>query len=422
MSVLAVLGVLTALLMPRFQSFMASAKRAESRETLSMIHALQQIYLNEHWKYADMERVGYLGNSNHCPAYRTPLAHNFREDCADFRYSYYSKGDGHLNHVTIAYAPSDKDGKYIYGDCDGSGATVYGYSQGDVLRVQKNGKVVVCRDIKRYCGGGTGNTITECTGTPPPAPTSVALATPNTLGTITPITPPSSTTPVTNPNCKTQCSQVCGNWSDVTSSRVPNPATRCSNKSFTVSLEMTRTCANNGDWCFGLKCQTSKVEVRHNVAGTKNCGAPSSPNNLVYNSLDETDTGDCTCRKTWRCNFSGWVCDPPVIRGDKCTDYGQPYPMYSVECETARSPTRISGTCTTPPSSLHCCRIPWVSSGGDSTGGLKTINGQLVCNTPAQANATKDFVTQKINEGILGFTSPHNVRVHKQMLWEARNP
>lgn len=73
MIVVAIIGVLAALAVPRFQTFQAKAKQAEAKTNLSHIYTLEQAYRGDNDTYANLATVGFTttGGKNRY-AYTTP--------------------------------------------------------------------------------------------------------------------------------------------------------------------------------------------------------------------------------------------------------------------------------------------------------------------------------------------------------------
>ena len=59
MIVVAIIGVLAALAVPRFQTFQAKAKQAEAKSNLSHIYTLEQAYFGDASTYTDTTGIGF---------------------------------------------------------------------------------------------------------------------------------------------------------------------------------------------------------------------------------------------------------------------------------------------------------------------------------------------------------------------------
>jgi type IV pilus assembly protein PilA len=58
MIVVAIIGILAALAVPRFQSFQAKARQSEAKNNLSHMYTLQMSYYGDNDKYADVAPIG----------------------------------------------------------------------------------------------------------------------------------------------------------------------------------------------------------------------------------------------------------------------------------------------------------------------------------------------------------------------------
>ena len=67
MVVVAIIGILSAIAMPKFRNFQAKARQAEAKTNLVHIYSLQQSYYGEYDKYATMNVTGYRIDGNNCP-------------------------------------------------------------------------------------------------------------------------------------------------------------------------------------------------------------------------------------------------------------------------------------------------------------------------------------------------------------------
>ena len=137
MVVVAILGVLATVAVPRFNIFRARARQSEAKTNLGVIFTLQEAFSIEHERYyngktsdwggTDMDvngnRDGYdSGGSSNCTAAVANNKLGFRlANCEKARYGYYVPGAGENNFVAIAYAPSDTVGdKRIFPGCAGN--------------------------------------------------------------------------------------------------------------------------------------------------------------------------------------------------------------------------------------------------------------------------------------------------------------
>lgn len=67
MVVVAIIGVLSALAVPRFRVFQAKARQAEAKTNLSHIYTLQQAYHGDNDVYVNLSTTGFSGSGTNCP-------------------------------------------------------------------------------------------------------------------------------------------------------------------------------------------------------------------------------------------------------------------------------------------------------------------------------------------------------------------
>lgn len=109
MVVVAIIGILSALAVPRFRAFQAKAKQAEAKNNLKHIYTLQMSYYGEYEEYATFGATGRT--SNNCEDYdANPIGYTFDNQaaCERTRYEYKSEvGDtGSLDTSFTATATS----------------------------------------------------------------------------------------------------------------------------------------------------------------------------------------------------------------------------------------------------------------------------------------------------------------------------
>ena len=270
MVVVGVLGILVALAVPRYQAFVVRGHRAEARVNLGQLATLQGVYRGQHLKYASMWNVGYAGSGvSDCGAHHFDNALGFQlNECENSRYGYTVSGDA-AQFTAVAYAPSDADGRWVYGDCSGRGATQHGKYQGDVLVATHKLDMQVCRNIINYCPdpNQSGNVASNCGIPPPSVPPPVAPPPPP-----PPILPP--------PVCENSCASACGAWTyDSWSAWSPATSSECAGVRFAQarSRDMNRTCSN---LCAGVTCPLVDTEAEDQIAiGSKPCGTTPPPCN-----------------------------------------------------------------------------------------------------------------------------------------------
>ncbi len=133
MVVVAILGVLATVAVPRFNIFRARARQSEAKTNLGVIFTLQEAFQIEHeeyyngegttgktWGGTDMNgfanRDGYQGAGS---ATCDPNKLGFRlANCAKARYAYWMAGANESNFLTVSFAASDV-GARIFPGCDG---------------------------------------------------------------------------------------------------------------------------------------------------------------------------------------------------------------------------------------------------------------------------------------------------------------
>ena len=192
MIVVAILGVIATVAVPRFNIFRTRARQAEARNNVGVIFTLQESFNINHGRYYNGEssnwggtnmhnhanRDGYLGGSNYaCSAALANNALGFRmANCEKSRYGYFILDAGEDHYMAIAYAPSDSTGeKRIFPGCNGSGAARapgaanptgikekcfkrpgtnnISYTDGDAWCVDESRNIENFRDITEFCDG-----------------------------------------------------------------------------------------------------------------------------------------------------------------------------------------------------------------------------------------------------------------------------
>lgn len=145
MVVVAILGVLATVAVPRFNIFRARARQAEAKSNLGVVFTLQEAFAidherhyngnGNHWGGTDMKDLssadGYAvaGGSSGCAAANIVNKLGFRlANCDQARYGYYvaeyPDATNETQFLAIAYAPSDSTaGKRIFPGCDGAAVT-----------------------------------------------------------------------------------------------------------------------------------------------------------------------------------------------------------------------------------------------------------------------------------------------------------
>ena len=142
MVVVAIIGILAALGIPRYQSFQAKARQSEAKNGLAQIYTLQEAYKIEKESYynpdsasppaktlnpgaanalGEQKRYGYTsGGSSDCT--KNPLGFKYG-GCANARYGYWVAGVAEQDFLVVAYGASNA-ARRIYPGCTGeSGAS-----------------------------------------------------------------------------------------------------------------------------------------------------------------------------------------------------------------------------------------------------------------------------------------------------------
>ena len=137
MIVVAILGVLATVAIPRFNIFRARARQAEAKSSLGQFYTLQESFAIEHERYYDgdgtlwggtnmntnTDEYGYGGSGDDgCAPDKARNKLGFRlANCEKARYGYWMLGANENGFTAIAHAPSDVVGdKRVFPGCDGT--------------------------------------------------------------------------------------------------------------------------------------------------------------------------------------------------------------------------------------------------------------------------------------------------------------
>ncbi|MDE3270312.1 MAG: type II secretion system protein [Pseudomonadota bacterium] len=176
MVVVAIIGVLATVAVPRFNIFRARARQGEAKSNLGVIFTLQEafkidkeLYFNGdsgHWGGADMKdissSVGYRGSAtsatdeskNICEANKL----GFRlANCAAARYQYWISAASEQGYLAVAQGVSDEH-KRIFPGCPGATA------ENTQVNTSKSGKKMCALGS---CSIATHTTSAACTGASP---------------------------------------------------------------------------------------------------------------------------------------------------------------------------------------------------------------------------------------------------------------
>ena len=305
MVVVGIVGVITTLALPRYNSLITSSRRGEAKGQLNTLHTLQETYRAEHGGYYSGLEVGYFkdGRKVRCrdddnTGIELDNKLGFRpNDCIYLRYGYTSSGGGGK-----AFAPSDAGQRWIYPDCSGAGCVECSEDQGDVLTMSAAsaaaGKPRVCRNITKYCPDG---------GTP--------------CGSV-PVIPP--------PPC------ICGCYWTFGSQQTSDPSKHICEK---TKLERVDTCAytRKPPGCVGPPCPSPTTrKVPYTVDGVKALYDPSTtppteaslttnPCGCKGSPDPRPSCGSCVCTQTPA------NCPPSPTKPATITALAAEYPCQNVE-------------------------------------------------------------------------------------------
>ena len=215
MVVVAILGVLAMVAIPRYDIFRARSRQSEAKANLGVLFTLQETFRIEHERYYNGDggawggdsmndatsRQGYRGATTRT-CQRNKLGFRMA-NCGEARYGYFVAGADEDEYIMVAYGASDVQGdERVFPGCDGNGTTVdattarasavadracdttantadtasarvastmadigteSSFSSGDAWCLDQGRQVENYRDIVDYCGAGA-------TPAPPPPP------------------------------------------------------------------------------------------------------------------------------------------------------------------------------------------------------------------------------------------------------------
>ena len=117
MVVVAIIGILSSLAVPRFRAFQAKAKQAEAKGNLKHIYTLQMSYYGEFEEYAIFGKIGRM--PDYCSNYDSnELGFTFEsiDSCLRTRYDYMSASSNiQLDFTAVATSGKDADNKILPG-------------------------------------------------------------------------------------------------------------------------------------------------------------------------------------------------------------------------------------------------------------------------------------------------------------------
>lgn len=83
MVVVAIIGILASIAIPRFKTFQAKARQSEAKNNLAHVYTLEEAYHGDHDKYSLMDPIG----REHCTGSSNDLGFEVKP-CAKARYTY----------------------------------------------------------------------------------------------------------------------------------------------------------------------------------------------------------------------------------------------------------------------------------------------------------------------------------------------
>lgn len=134
MVVVAIIGILATLAIPKFATFQAKARQSEAKTNLGALFALESAYAVDNGAYVDIGLVGRNGPAaTACTAATVTNALGFKPlgKCENIRYGYSVTGSTAV--AFKATAKSDGGWKRIVTDCRNSIPDTWEIDQGNVL-------------------------------------------------------------------------------------------------------------------------------------------------------------------------------------------------------------------------------------------------------------------------------------------------
>ena len=158
MVVVAIIGILAALGIPRYQSFQAKARQSEAKNGLAQVYTLQEAYKAEKESYFNPDASQILnvatgrwygyesgGSSSNCNT-RNELGFKYG-GCANARYGFYIAGVAEQDFIAVARGISSRE-RRVYPGCTGK-TTAKNASDDDTTTEQ----AVVCQATGIDTGG-----------------------------------------------------------------------------------------------------------------------------------------------------------------------------------------------------------------------------------------------------------------------------
>ena len=397
MVAVSIIGIIVALALPRYQAHKVRGYRAEARVNLGEIAALQGIYRSLHNKYASMPTVGYAGGgTTNCSDTDFKNALGFApSECENTRYGYNVTGSK-TAFTAVAYAPSDRAARWVYGDCSGAGATEYGKSQGDVLIATDKLDMRVCRNIIKYCPATTSSgTVASACGT------AVAAVTPP-LVTTPPTTPPTTTCPANtccdaSNNVITSCpaGQTLKAYPDCCQPTTTPPSTCPANTCCDTSNNVITSCpAGQTLKAYPDCCQPTTTCPANTCCDTSNNVITSCPAGQTLKAYPDCCQPTTTCPANTCCDTSNNVIT-------SCPA-GQTLKAYPDCCQ----PTTTPPTCTSP-----CFLSTSTNTCVKSCNGAEIACGSTCCDTSTDCCDGDTVITQPSNLSCSSWKGTYNASV-----------
>ena len=360
MVVVGIIGILAAIAMPRYKSFLVQSRRGEAHINLAELARLQEMYKIEHDGYYSGPAmtgngIGYKdedGNPGDCRQYPSTNEDKgldnklgFRpggteQGCRELRYFYQFQG-----HTAVAFAASDAAKKHIYPDCDGRGCRECTYRSGDALQMPLGtSDAYVCRNITKFCpdpsGGGNCGSCSPC---------------------------PAGYTSAPHPQCCVACSGSC--TQTVTTTVTSNASSKLTCESATETVTETTSWSST---CPGQTCNptTTNIYTQEGGSGLLAPGCP--PGNpptscpCTENDPRSSLTSPCCTSCTGCSDGTPYNCalDDPTLNLNN---------MY--DCEITTQTCKVDTTCS-PPSPTSCNSTKDVVS---NVNGNKTVDCASIC-------------------------------------------
>ena len=146
MVVVAIIGVLSALAVPRFRTFQAKARQAEAKSNLSFIYTLQQSYFGDNDVFVAM---AVTGRGTACPENELGFV---LKPCANARYEYTStSADVNVDFTAVATSGTASANKVLTG-C----------AAADSWQMDQEKCLCALNDVTKHCDAG----VSECAKCP----------------------------------------------------------------------------------------------------------------------------------------------------------------------------------------------------------------------------------------------------------------